>query len=281
MIGLALTAVLLVGVSGSPMIKNLQNSDPPCVTKCASKFVNMTQEVEVGKIMNYGKQLGDMDEMCTSMAEARDCVAKCNVPFNPFDMKTMRAMCSEETRADLKKHSVCYKEQANATLERCTKMCGSIEQMIEHIKENVASNKTYGFNPSAAFDSLGGMCTIAKCHARCSRDSFNELCRQSDPTAGSFMQQFTEDTLSAVNEDLNQLGMRKSMKDMLPKECHYMFSPGLLFNETETTSMESSNEEENGMMFKSMSSSEVQQGTESKVDQSELRMLEKKERNLD
>uniref|UniRef100_A0A914WRV4 Chondroitin proteoglycan 4 domain-containing protein n=1 Tax=Plectus sambesii TaxID=2011161 RepID=A0A914WRV4_9BILA len=288
MIGLALTAVLLVGVSGSPMLKNLQNLDSPCVTKCVSKVENMTLEVDFGKTTNYGKQLGDMDEMCTSMAEARDCVAKCNVPFNPFDMKTMKSICSEEKRAEMKKHSACYKDQGNATTERCNEMCGSMEESAGDLQGTVITiNATKDFDLSSLFDSMGDVCTMAKCHARCNRDVFDELCRQSDPTAGSFMQQFTEDTLTAMNEDLTQFGMRKFMKGMLPKECHYMFSPGLLFNETETTSMESSNEEENGMsnlfseLFKSMSSTEEQQGKESKVDQSELRLLDKKERNLD
>jgi len=33
-----------------------------------------------------------------------------------------------------------------------------------------------------------------------------------------------------MNEDLNQLGVRKIVQDMFPKECNYMFSPGQLFN---------------------------------------------------
>uniref|UniRef100_A0A914WWT2 Chondroitin proteoglycan 4 domain-containing protein n=1 Tax=Plectus sambesii TaxID=2011161 RepID=A0A914WWT2_9BILA len=275
--GLALTAVLLVGVSGNSMFTSLQNMNSPCFKKCVDNGGNVTQAIDFSNTTNYGKQLGDLDNMCTSMAKSRDCVAKCNVPFNPFDMKTMRAMCSKDRRADFKKHSVCYKEQANATHERCNKMCGSMEKMAGDMQGKIVStNRTNGFNLSALFDSLGGICTIGKCHARCSRDSFNELCGQSDPTAGSFMQQFTEEILTAMNEDFNQFGMRKMMNCILPKECHYMFNPAELFSETETTSSESSNEE----VLKSLSSLEKQHGKESKTYQSEKRLLEEKERNL-
>uniref|UniRef100_A0A914WU22 Uncharacterized protein n=1 Tax=Plectus sambesii TaxID=2011161 RepID=A0A914WU22_9BILA len=177
----------------------------------------------------------------------------------------------------MKKHSVCFKEQANATHERCNKMCGSMKEMAGDLQGTAVSlNRTNSFNLSELFDSMGGMCTIGKCHARCSRDSFNELCRQSDPTAGSFMQQFTEEIMSAMNEDLNQFGVRKMMNCILPKECHYMFNPAELFSETESTSSESSNEE----VFKSLSTLEKQHGKESKICQSEKHLLEKKERNL-
>jgi len=146
MIGLTLTAVLLVGVSGVPMLKNLQNLNSPCVKKCVSNVENMTEEVE-------------FDEMCKLMAEAKDCVAKCNVPFNPFDMKTMKSMCSEERRAEMKKHSACYKDQDNATTERCTKMCGSMEKMAEDLQGTIIS-----INKKEGFDSMGKVCTLAKCH---------------------------------------------------------------------------------------------------------------------
>uniref|UniRef100_A0A914UPE7 Uncharacterized protein n=1 Tax=Plectus sambesii TaxID=2011161 RepID=A0A914UPE7_9BILA len=222
MFRLALTAVLLVGVSGNLIFRSLQNNNTPCFTKC----------VDNGNTATYGKLFGNIDEICTSIAEARDCVAKCNVPFNPFDMKTVRSICSEERRADFKKHFVCYKEQIYATNERCNKMCGSIGKMVGDMRRTVAFlNKRECFNVSALFDSMGEMCTTVKCYARCNRDSFNELCRQSDPTAGSFMQQFHEDTLTAMNEDLNQFGMRNFMKGILPKECHYMFNPAQLFND--------------------------------------------------
>uniref|UniRef100_A0A914WX01 Chondroitin proteoglycan 4 domain-containing protein n=1 Tax=Plectus sambesii TaxID=2011161 RepID=A0A914WX01_9BILA len=222
MFGLALTALLLVGVSGDSMFRSLQNMNYPCLKKC----------IYNGKTTIDSDMLGDLDEMCTSMAEVRDCVAKCNVPFDLYGIKTLRAMCSTERRAEYKKHSVCYKEQANAFKERCNKMCGSSDKMVEDMQGMVASlNKADDFNFSMLFNSMGGMCTTVKCYARCSRDSFNELCRQSDPTAGSFIQQFNEDTLTAMNEDLNQFGMRNFMSGILPKECHYMFDPAQLFND--------------------------------------------------
>uniref|UniRef100_A0A914WYG2 Chondroitin proteoglycan 4 domain-containing protein n=1 Tax=Plectus sambesii TaxID=2011161 RepID=A0A914WYG2_9BILA len=221
MFGLALTAVLLVGVSGNSIFRSLQNMNYPCLKKCIDK----------GNTTIFDELFDDIDEICTSMVEARDCVAKCNVPFNPFDMKTVRSICSEERRAEMKKHSACYKDQGNATHERCNKMCGSTEKMFEDMQGMVASlNKADDFNFSTLFDSMGGMCTTAKCYARCSRESFNELCRQSDPTAGSFMQQFHEDTLTAMNEDLKEFGIREFMKGILPKECNYMFNPAQLSN---------------------------------------------------
>uniref|UniRef100_A0A914WNA8 Uncharacterized protein n=1 Tax=Plectus sambesii TaxID=2011161 RepID=A0A914WNA8_9BILA len=73
--GLALTAVLLVGVSGNSIFKNLQNMNSPCFKKCVDNRGNVTQAINLSNKANYGKQLDDMDEMCTSMAEARDCVA--------------------------------------------------------------------------------------------------------------------------------------------------------------------------------------------------------------
>uniref|UniRef100_A0A914WMY5 Chondroitin proteoglycan 4 domain-containing protein n=1 Tax=Plectus sambesii TaxID=2011161 RepID=A0A914WMY5_9BILA len=275
--GMTLTAFLLLGVSGNSMFRSLQNMNSPCFKKCVDNGGNITHAINFRNTTDYAEQLGDMDEMCTSMAEARDCVAKCNVPFNPFDMKTMRSVCSEERRAEMKQHTACYKEQANATHERCNKMCGSMKEMTGDLQGTAVSlNRTNAFNLSAIFDTLGGVCTIAKCHARCSRDSFGELCRQSDPTAGSFMQQFTEEVLTAMNEDLNQFGMRKMLNCILPKECHYMFKPTELFSETENTSSESSNEE----VIKSLSSLEKQHEKESKIDLSEKRLLEEKERNL-
>uniref|UniRef100_A0A914X139 Uncharacterized protein n=1 Tax=Plectus sambesii TaxID=2011161 RepID=A0A914X139_9BILA len=222
MFGLALTAVLLVGVSGNSMFRSLQNLNTPCFKSC----------VDNGNSTIFDELSDDIDEMCTSMAEARDCVAKCNVPFNPFDMKTVRSICSEERRAEYKKHSVCYKEQTNATNERCNKMCGSTEKMFEDMQRTaITINAANDFDLSGHLDSLGEVCTMAKCYARCSRDSFNELCRQSDPTAGSFIQQFNEDALTAMNEDLKEFGIREFMKGILPKECHYMLNPAQLFND--------------------------------------------------
>lgn len=88
---------------------------------------------------------------------------------------------------------------------------------------------------------------IAKCHARCSRDAFNELCRETDPEAGTFMQKFSEEILGALNDDLKQFGMRKLMKGIIPKECHFVFYPEQLFSESTTTESESSAEEDSKM----------------------------------
>ena len=60
----------------------------------------------------------------------------------------------------MKKHSACYKDQGNATTERCNEMCGSMEESAGDLQGTVITiNATKDFDLSGLFDSMGEVCT--------------------------------------------------------------------------------------------------------------------------
>jgi len=189
--------------------------------QCVSKFGSATKNVEFAKTTNYGFQLVNLNNTCRAVAEGQACIAKCETLDNPLDIPAMRVMCDPRSRAEVAMHETCYMKELKLVDMICNEKCGA--HLIKPVDFDGKPRK-------ATRDETAIACKRSRCHATCSRDSYIELCSQTDPEAGLYLQQFFIDVLYAVNQGLEESGLMPYVKKTLPKECHIMFKPLEFFN---------------------------------------------------
>jgi hypothetical protein len=125
-------------------------------------------------------------------------------------------MCDDRRRAEVAMHETCYMEKRDHVNMICDEKCGA------HLMATVDFD---GKPRKPTLQETAIACTRSRCHATCSRDSYIELCAQTDPEAGLYLQQFFIEVLDAVNQGLEQAGLMPFVMKTLPKECHIMFKP--------------------------------------------------------
>jgi len=217
---IALCGVALAGpitMGGGPIpLKGLEPMESDCVTQCVAEFRSETVNVEFAKTTDYGSQLVNLNKTCRAFEEGQACIAKCNTFENPLDIPAMRVMCDDGRRAEVAKHETCYTDKREHVNMICDEKCGA------HLISPVDFD---GKRRKPTLEETATACTRSRCHATCSRDSYIELCAQTDPEAGLYLQQFFIEVLDAVNQGLQQAGLMPFVLKTLPKECHVMFSP--------------------------------------------------------
>uniref|UniRef100_A0A914X706 Chondroitin proteoglycan 4 domain-containing protein n=1 Tax=Plectus sambesii TaxID=2011161 RepID=A0A914X706_9BILA len=222
----------LISVGANPLMTKYADMQSPCVKQCADKLVNVSTSIDFTKNTNFGQRFSHLDGICRNISVARQCVNDCKVSFNMFDMKAMKVMCVEKTLAELKTHQSCYDGKSKVMNKICDKRCGGkIEDTETKLKHIVNASKTTAEDIEASMTAAADACELSKCHARCSRDTYSLLCKQSDPQASAFLQKYIEDILKAVSDDFTELGMRSVLKAIMPKQCHYIFRPAAFFKD--------------------------------------------------
>lgn len=212
------TVIALFGVAlaGPIQLKGLELMESDCITQCTAEFRTATVNVEFAKTTDYGFQLVNLNNTCRAVAEAEACVAKCNTMDNPLDVPALRVMCDPKRRAEVAKHETCYSEKREHVKMICDEKCGA------HLVSPVDFD---GRPRKPTLQETAIACTRSRCHAQCSRDSYIELCAQTDPEAGLYLQQFFIEVLESVNQGLQQAGLMPFVMQKLPQECHIMFNP--------------------------------------------------------
>jgi len=209
-------ALFSVALAGPIELKGLEPMESDCVTQCTAEFRSATVNVEFAKTTDYGSQLVNLDKTCRAVAESQACIAKCGISDNPLDVPAMRVMCDPRRRAEVAKHEPCYSEKREHVNMICDEKCGA----------HLISPVDYDGKPrKPTLQETAIACTRSRCHATCSRDSYIELCAQTDPEAGLYLQQFFIEVLVSVNQGLQEAGLMPFVMQKLPKECHVMFKP--------------------------------------------------------
>jgi len=212
------TVIALFGVAlaGPIELKGLEPMESDCVTQCTAEFRTATVNIEFAKTTDYGFQLVNLNNTCRAVEEAQACIAKCGTLDNPLDVPALRVMCDPRRRAEVAKHEVCYSEKREHVKMICDEKCGP--HQISPVDYDGKPRK-----PTLQETAIA--CTRSRCHATCSRDSYLELCAQTDPEAGLYLQQFFIEVLDSVNQGLQQAGLMPFVIQKLPKECHVIFNP--------------------------------------------------------
>jgi len=212
------TVIALFGVAlaGPIQLKGLEPMESECVSQCTAEFRSATVNVEFAKTTDYGGQLVNLNKTCKAVEEGQACIAKCQTSDNSLDIPALRVMCDENRRAEVAMHETCYMEKREHVNMICDEKCGA------HLISPVDFN---GNRRKPTKEETATACTRSRCHATCSRDSYIELCAQTDPEAGLYLQQFFIEVLDAVNQGLQQAGLMPFVIKTLPKECHVMFKP--------------------------------------------------------
>jgi len=212
------TVIALFGVAlaGPIQLKGLEPMESDCVMQCTSEFHSATKSVEFAKTTDYGFQLVNLNKTCRAVADGQTCIAKCKTLENPLDIPALRVMCDDRRRAEVAMHETCYIEKREHVNMICDEKCGA------HLMSPVDFD---GKPRKPTLAETATACTRSRCHATCSRDSYIELCAQTDPEAGLYLQQFFIEVLDAVNQGLQQAGLMPFVMNKLPKECHIMFKP--------------------------------------------------------
>jgi len=209
-------ALFSVALAGPIELKGLEPMESDCVTQCTAEFRSATVNVEFAKTTDYGFQLVNLNKTCRAVEESQVCIAKCGIFENPLDVPAMRVMCDPRRRAEVTKHETCYTEKREHVNMICDEKCGA----------HLISQVDYDGRPrKPTLQETATACTRSRCHATCSRDSYIELCAQTDPEAGLYLQQFFIEVLDSVNQGLQQAGLMPFVMQKLPKECHIMFKP--------------------------------------------------------
>jgi len=212
----AIVALLGVAVAGPITLKGLESMDGDCVQQCLVDFRSLTVNLEFAKTTDYGWQLVHLNETCKAVEDGNACIEKCHTAVNPLDMPALNVMCDETRRAEMATHQTCYAENYKQVNMICDEKCG------EHPITPVDSS---GKPRKPTLQETATACTRSRCHAGCSRDTFTELCKTTDPAAGLYLQQYFIEVLDAVNRGLVEGGLMPFVLKKLPKECHVMFSP--------------------------------------------------------
>lgn len=209
-------ALFSVALAGPIQLKGLEPMESECVTECTAEFRSATVNVEFAKTTDYGAQLVNLNNTCRAVEEGQACLAKCQTSDNTLDIPALRVMCDDNRRAEVAAHETCYTEKREHVNMICDEKCGA------HLMSPVDSD---GKRRKPTKEETATACARSQCHATCSRDSYTELCAQTDPEAGLYLQQFFIEVLDAVNQGLEQAGLMPYVLKTLPKECHMMFKP--------------------------------------------------------
>jgi len=212
------TVIALFGVAlaGPIQLKGLDPMESDCVMQCNGEFRSATVNVEFAKTTDYGGQLVNLNKTCRAVEDGQACIAKCKTRANPLDIPALRVMCDNRRRAEVAMHETCYIEKREHVNMICDEKCGP--HLISRVDFDGKPRK-------ATLQETATACARSRCHATCSRDSYIELCAETDPEAGLYLQQFFIEVLDAVNQGLEQAGLIPYVMKTLPKECHVMFKP--------------------------------------------------------
>jgi len=212
----AVAALLSVAVAGPIPLKGLESLVSDCVQQCTIDFRSATDNLEFAKTTDYGSQLINLNKTCIASEEGQACIKKCNIETNPLDIPALTVMCDERRRAEVASHQTCYEDNNEHVNMICDEKCGA--HLMSHIDFDGKPRKPTMQETATA-------CTRSRCHASCSRDAFGDLCKNTDPAAGLYLQQFFIEVLDAFNQGLAQQGLMPFVLQKMPKECHAMFSP--------------------------------------------------------
>jgi hypothetical protein len=213
----AIVVLLGAAAAGPLTLKDLEPMENDCVHQCTIDFRSATVNVEFAKTTDYGSLLVNLNQTCKAVEDGQACLEKChNVGDNPFDIPALNVMCDETRRADVASHQVCYADNSEHVNMICDEKCGA------HLMSPVDFN---GRPRKPTLQETATACKRSRCHAACSRDAFTDLCKETDPAAGLYLQQFFIEVLDAVNRGLVEEGLMPFVLQRLPKECHAMFSP--------------------------------------------------------
>jgi len=205
-----------ISSSGPITLKGLEPMESDCVQQCSFDFRSATVNVEFAKTTDYGSQLINLNKTCKAVEDAQECIEKCHTANNPLDIPAMNVMCDGSRRAEVALHEACYIDNSEHVNMICDEKCGA------HLMSPVDFN---GKPKKPTMQETATACTRSRCHATCSRDAFTELCKNTDPAAGLYLQQFFIEVLDAVNQGLEENGLMPFVTRTLPKECHAMFKP--------------------------------------------------------
>uniref|UniRef100_A0A914W4X6 Uncharacterized protein n=1 Tax=Plectus sambesii TaxID=2011161 RepID=A0A914W4X6_9BILA len=212
----AIAALFSLAVAAPISLRGLEPMVSDCIQQCTADFHSATNNLEFAKTTDYGSQLINLNKTCKASEDGQACIKKCNIETNPLDIPALTVMCDERRRAEVASHQVCYEENNEHVNMICDEKCGA------HLMSHVDSN---GKPMKPTLQETATACTRSRCHASCSRDAFGELCKNTDPAAGLYLQQFFIEVLDAFNQGLEEQGLMPFVWEKMPKECHAMFSP--------------------------------------------------------
>ncbi|KAK0409679.1 hypothetical protein QR680_004689 [Steinernema hermaphroditum] len=234
---------VLLGLSltyGHPVFQaqmdNIINSSP-CLKKCVDAVTATNEELTVTRTVDYGHYFGNFDKICAIVDEARDCIDKCGIESNPFKLQSTTFMCQPEMREAVKEFAPCMKKEQPAVTAECTQQCGDIVALNDDLKvlqEELASSA--GSSKPEKFTEFvsktNDNCKATKCFARCSRAAFNSRCGEKAMT-GEFLKAFIDRVLEATHKDLQSMNLISTLAHNVPPECDFMYTDGVMFNESD------------------------------------------------
>jgi hypothetical protein len=246
-----LSATLLIAVGATVIaahpvyhhkFKAIVNSDP-CLKKCMDNATEDDRELNLLKTANVTGFLLNLEEHCSVISSARECIAACKIDsaHNPFTLESMTSVCSEETLTDVRQMEPCLRrvgsEAENGVADTCKEKCGDYDEVNDHVHRlsNAYTPETHDQHKEReVMGRLGEACKILKCSDRCTVDLLSDKCPNlaDGRDAGDALATIIERVLQSQRKDLERLGLVDTMAHSLPTQCSFMYVPELMLNET-------------------------------------------------
>jgi hypothetical protein len=291
--GSALLFVLLVAAaSATPAIerqfKRIVESNG-CLSACMAPVQQSGLELTIFKRANYSDHLLRIDEICSLIGEARECIDRCGIPSNPFALESMKQLCAPKQREAVKVVEECLVAEGNAVHDMCRHQCNDFEAINERIRLETATLKPEDAKAAEVLvKESNDACTVLKCHARCSVGAFNERCGMlaNGQLAGDLIRSLVEDVLHAHRADLEAHGLVEAMQKNSQPACNHFVDPLALFDASKDAAVEEPKKEQSNAVEtmkdtaqRKLSFTLGQMSAQLMAKQMEV--LEKQERNLD
>ncbi|KAI6221792.1 hypothetical protein M3Y99_01538700 [Aphelenchoides fujianensis] len=208
-----------------------------CLAECMKIVQESELELSILKRANISGFLLDLENICATVRNASDCMATCGHKENPFTLKSMTTICSEEARKDVELLTPCLLKEGNVVYKTCRDSCGDYEAINDEVHTMtmaMSANPHHAEQAAAVLEKTGEACRALKCSARCSIDEFNDECDSlaNGLDAGDQIRTLIEHVLAAQRSDLEQLGLTDALSHSVHKECNYQYMPEVFFNET-------------------------------------------------
>lgn len=294
----AVLTVLVLAAEGHPTFRKKFDQvvhANPCLEGCMNDVHKSDLELNVVRTVDYANYFLNLENICGIIKTARDCIAQCNTASNPFNLKSMTVMCSPNVIEEAKKYTQCMKEEGETVLRVCGHQCGDIKKVNKEIETQTVEMNNENKADKEKLDTImrktNQACGMTKCFARCSRNNFASACHHlHHEEAGDFVYAFVKSVNEALVTDVEEQKLVEIMMRSSPPQCNYMYTRGVLFNNTADsimlrqvyTEIEQRNEINKGKTHKAISPSaddDLQQ-LQRRILMKELEILEKREQIL-